>query len=301
MQYICMPLLASLSAYIFNATPIQRLALIIACSCPGGGTSSVMCYISNADVQTSIMLTSVSSICALVAVPINLLIYAGPGVELPWLKLGLGAGSVIVGVAASRHVPSSKRKLMSHVGGAAGLANMVLALVSSPVSEGSHRLEIILWAATPCAAGVLITWLISAFASGPKRVALCVETAYQNTALATAIISSFGYGSDAISIIISYGTFEPVVIVPFCTLAWLSGATYAPPKSSVWACIFRDHQPKDIVPSTIGTDIGSDDADIVYPSLENDRTRLFKIEENMEAIPKSPVAVQLDEKSMSQS
>jgi len=112
----------------------------------------------------------------------------------------------------------------------------------------SHPPIFVMAIGTPCVVGLIISFLISRYMlgiSGPQAVAICIECSYQNTALAiTVALSVFkddaGY---AAGIPLIYGVIEPLVIGPFCLLAWKLGWTYAPREVGFWQWIGGNYQP----------------------------------------------------------
>lgn len=69
LQYLIMPISAFVIAKSFRLTP-QLIAgtVLVGCS-PGGTASNVMCYLGNADVALSVMLTTTNTLFAVIATP----------------------------------------------------------------------------------------------------------------------------------------------------------------------------------------------------------------------------------------
>lgn len=75
-QYGIMPLLAFTMAHLLNLSPALTVGLILMGCMPGGTTSNIFTYFSKASLALSIMMTSVSSLVALVMVPTLLEFYS---------------------------------------------------------------------------------------------------------------------------------------------------------------------------------------------------------------------------------
>ena len=75
-QYAIMPFLGFTMAMVLGLSPAWTLGLILMACMPGGTTSNIFTYFSKAVLALSIMMTSVSTLVALVAVPALLEFYS---------------------------------------------------------------------------------------------------------------------------------------------------------------------------------------------------------------------------------
>ena len=75
-QYAIMPFLGYAMAIVLGLSPAWTLGLILMACMPGGTTSNIFTYFSKAVLALSIMMTSVSTLVALVAVPALLEFYS---------------------------------------------------------------------------------------------------------------------------------------------------------------------------------------------------------------------------------
>mmetsp|Transcript_16782 Transcript_16782/g.42851 ORF Transcript_16782/g.42851 Transcript_16782/m.42851 type:complete len:402 (+) Transcript_16782:87-1292(+) len=257
-QFLLLPFLGFLVVRAFNLDPVAGITLLITTTSPGGGFSGLLCSLCNADLALSVAMTTVSTVVSMFLIPFNCILYIrsvyGVSVQLPWLSLLTSVGVVMAAVALGLFL-SAKRPTWSvslnRIGTFCGGANIILAGMSSGASNTpfwSHPPIFVMAIGTPCVVGLIISFLISRYMlgiSGPQAVAICIECSYQNTALAiTVALSVFkddaGY---AAGIPLIYGVIEPLVIGPFCLLAWKLGWTYAPREVGFWQWIGGNYQP----------------------------------------------------------
>jgi BASS family bile acid:Na+ symporter len=83
LQFLMMPLAGWLLARLAGLPPqLAAGMLLVGCS-PGGTASNVICYLARGDVALSITLTACSTLLAILATPLLMLLYAGETVEVP--------------------------------------------------------------------------------------------------------------------------------------------------------------------------------------------------------------------------
>ncbi len=83
LQFLLMPLFAWIVAIVFGLEQSLLVGLVIVGACPGGTASNVICYLARGDVALSIMLTTVSTVLAVVITPLLTWIYLGERVDVP--------------------------------------------------------------------------------------------------------------------------------------------------------------------------------------------------------------------------
>ncbi|MDA1923715.1 bile acid:sodium symporter family protein [Bacillus cereus] len=76
-QFIIMPLVAYVLAYVMNLPAELAAGLVLLGSVPGGTASNVMVYLAKGNLALSIAMTSVSTLLAPIATPLILLLLAG--------------------------------------------------------------------------------------------------------------------------------------------------------------------------------------------------------------------------------
>jgi BASS family bile acid:Na+ symporter len=200
-QYGWMPLIAFALAKALQLPPEQAISLIIVGCTPGGTTSNLFTYYARADVALSISMTALSTIAAVVMMPVLLLAYAtaytDAALKIPYgnitTTLGVMLVPLAVGMALRRWKPVAAKKIES-VGGLAGFGVLALLIVSGLVRNGE-----LLARTTPAMYAAAIGLGMLGFALGylgaallrvstAGRRAIAFETGIQNSPLALGII-----------------------------------------------------------------------------------------------------------------
>ncbi len=101
--------------------------------------------------------------------------------------------------------------------------------------------------ALPAVMGLAIaTWMASKFQlAKPERVAVAVESCYQNTGIATSVAITMFEGDDlavAVGVPLFYGICEAVLLAGFCLTAWKMGWTKAPPNENFCVVIAKSYE-----------------------------------------------------------
>lgn len=86
-QFIIMPLLALLTATIFDLSREVTVGLILTGSAPGAMTSNVISYLSKGDVAYSVSLTAIATILCPILTPLITLTLAGKMVPIPFFNM----------------------------------------------------------------------------------------------------------------------------------------------------------------------------------------------------------------------
>lgn len=82
LQYISMPFLALTLSHFFNFSPSITLVMLLITCCPGGTTSNMFSYFARANVELSILLTTITTTLAFVMTPVLLKLF-GQTLESP--------------------------------------------------------------------------------------------------------------------------------------------------------------------------------------------------------------------------
>ena len=201
-QFGWMPLIAfGLAKALALPNEVAIGIILIGCT-PGGTTSNLFTYFSKADVALSVTMTSVSTLVAVILMPLVLSLYAAPftsaELQVPLDKIAITLVLVLVPVAIGMAVRAKAgleiaRKL-ERVGSLAGVVVLVVLLASGVIRNGAVFFEIstgtYLSAIGLSLIGMSLGWL-SARALGlpsPQRRAIAFETGIQNSPLAIAIV-----------------------------------------------------------------------------------------------------------------
>lgn len=200
-QYGWMPLIAFALAKALGLPNDQAISLIIVGCTPGGTTSNLFTYYARADVALSISMTAVSTIVAVVAMPLLLLVYAGSftdaSLTVPYGNITTTLAVMLVPLAVGMSVRARSAKAaqaMEKVGSLAGIGVLALLIVTGLVRNGE-----LLAQTTPAmyvaaiglgALGFGLGWLLATLlkVERPGRRAIAFETGIQNSPLALGII-----------------------------------------------------------------------------------------------------------------
>ena len=115
-QYIVKPLLGFAIAKALALPPPLAVGLILVSCCPGGQASNVATYIANGDVALSVLMTTASTLGAIVMTPLLTKLLAGPLVPVDAAGLALSTFQVVLvptllGVLANECFPKAVQKI----------------------------------------------------------------------------------------------------------------------------------------------------------------------------------------------
>lgn len=204
-QYGWMPLIAFGLCKALGLPDDLAISLIVVGCTPGGTTSNLFTYFAGADVALSVSMTALSTIAAVVLMPLTLYIYASgyasAGLKIPYGNITTTLAVMLVPLAIGMVVRARRpgaARVVESIGGVAGLG--VLGLL---IGTGLYNNMDVLRATTgtmyaaALGLGVLgfgFGWLGARVAglSSAQRRAVAFETGIQNSPLALGIlIASF--------------------------------------------------------------------------------------------------------------
>lgn len=237
-QFGWMPLVAFGLARGLDLPALAAVGLIVMGCSSGGTTSNFFTYLSRGDLALSICMTIVSTLVAVVAIPLLLWVYTSGFVAetgngellIPYANIVTTLVGVLVPVALGIAIRTRSRVWARRVergGSVAGFAMLALVIVGSLVRQGGR-----LWTIDPAiyVAATLLGPIGFVLGLGGARLlglgaaqrrAVSLETGIQNAPLALGIILlSFepSVQQDMLPAPMLYG----VIVVPFSALAaWL--------------------------------------------------------------------------------
>ncbi|CAL5219136.1 g912 [Coccomyxa viridis] len=117
-QYIIKPLLGFCIAKVLNLSPPLAVGLILVSCCPGGQASNVATYIAHGDVALSVLMTTASTLGAIIMTPLLTKTLAGTLVPVDAKGLALSTFQVVLvptiaGVLTNEFFPGIVKKLKS--------------------------------------------------------------------------------------------------------------------------------------------------------------------------------------------
>jgi len=192
-QYIVKPLLGALIARTLNLSPPLAVGLILVSCCPGGQASNVATYIANGDVALSVLMTTASTLGAIVMTPLLTKVLAGTLVPVDAAGLALSTFQVVLvptllGVLANECFPKVVKKLRAFLP-LVGVALTTL-LCASPCAQVSgilkqQGLDLCLPVALLHAAAFSLGYFLSKALGFSEKTArtVSIETGMQSAAL----------------------------------------------------------------------------------------------------------------------
>ena len=140
----------------------------------------------------------------------------------------------------------------NRMGNLSGLALILLSVTVSSSHEDARLWDQDLSFYVACAFPPLIGLLLAVSLAShfqlekPERVAVSIESCYQNTGIATTVaLTMFKSESDlatAIGVPLYYGIVEAILIFTFCIVCWKCGWTKAPACESIWKVIATSYE-----------------------------------------------------------
>jgi bile acid transporter len=204
-QYGWMPLIAFALCKALSLPDDLAISLIVVGCTPGGTTSNLFTYFARADVALSVSMTALSTIAAVVLMPLTLYVYAtgytSAGLKIPYGNITSTLAVMLVplalGMVLRARAPRAAR-ITEQVGGLAGIAVLVL-LIFTGLYNNLELLTATTGSMFAAAFGLGVFgfglgWLGARAAGlGPaQRRAIAFETGIQNSPLALGIlIASF--------------------------------------------------------------------------------------------------------------
>lgn len=274
LQFLLMPLLGFISVKLFALPLSSGLALLIITSSPGGTLSNWWCATFNADLALSVTLTALSSVLAILFMPLNLLLYtnlaynnddAVESLEIGKLGISLAiiVGAIVSGTGAAFYWDNPRMRIgCYHVASGIGVILIFLAFWLNSQGTGENtkvwNQEPSTYVATalPCLIGMIAANWVAMFLklAGPQRVTLSIEVGYQNTLVAISVLIRMFEDDElarAVAVPIFYGVTAAVITLMFVVTSWKLGHTKAPRNDPIWKVVthmYEDH------PSTAATD-----------------------------------------------
>lgn len=200
-QFGWMPFIAYSLARALELPDALALGCVIMGCSSGGTTSNLFSYLSRADLALSISMTVVSTIAAVVMMPIVLWLWASPftgsDLAIPYSNIITTLVAVLVPVAAGvavRARSESAARKAERIGTTAGIAMVTIVILANLYTEGAKSLEFG-WRAIVAgtalgpigfALGYVGTRLLRL--APAQRRAIALETGIQNAPLALGIV-----------------------------------------------------------------------------------------------------------------
>ena len=234
-QYLVMPFLGYTLAVLLGLPAPLAVGLILIACMPGGTTSNVFAYFSKGVLALSIMMTTISTLVAVVTVPLLLRFYSGlAGVTGDYMIPAGNVAQVLVVLLIPTLLGMGLRKWNANVGATTELVGsmlgvvVILFLIGSWVPRNYRMLLETDFSVYVATIGIGLTgmlfgyWLARAFRQDKNRSrTISLETGIQNGPLAALVVTlSFGGAQqqDVLFIPILYSLF--IVITSSIVTLW---------------------------------------------------------------------------------
>lgn len=192
-QYLVKPLLGFLIALTLKLSAPLATGLILVSCCPGGQASNVATYISKGNVALSVLMTTCSTVGAIIMTPLLTKVLAGQLVPVDAAGLALSTFQVVlvptvVGVLAHEYFPKVTEKLTA----VTPLVGVILTtlLCASPIGQVADVLkaqggQLILPVAALHAAAFFLGYIVSRFCQFGESTSrtISIECGMQSSAL----------------------------------------------------------------------------------------------------------------------
>ncbi|MEX0404576.1 bile acid:sodium symporter [Aquibium sp. LZ166] len=233
-QFVLMPTTAYVIALVFGLAPDMALGLMILSLCPGGPTANLMTRYSHGDVALSISLNGISSLAAVVTMPLLAAFFVdhflgaeAPEIEVTSLGLSMFAITtipVVAGMLVRRYAPAlteiidiptrklSMLLLVAIISGAL-LVNWNIFVATLPVLGPS----VVMLASSLLVGGLALAW--STGLEPGQATAVSIDAGIQNAALGITVGALIA-GPDAAVPIYSvpagvYGVTMYFIVIPY--------------------------------------------------------------------------------------
>lgn len=202
-QYMIMPFLGYALAVLLGLPPAMIVGLILIACMPGGTTSNIFAYFSKGVLALSIMMTTVSTLVAVVTVPLLLSFYSGlAGVTGDYVIPAGNVAQVLVVLLVPTVLGMGLRQLNANVGATIELIGsllgvvVILFLIGSWVPRNYQMLLDTGWPVYLATIGIGLSgmllgyWLARALKQDSNRSrTISLETGIQNGPLAVLVIT----------------------------------------------------------------------------------------------------------------
>ncbi len=222
-QLILLPLVTLLLIYLFKPVPSMALGMLLVASCPGGNVSNYAVHIARANIELSVVLTSISNLGAMFITPLYFFVltqFLPSGGEQaiaitvsPTDMLGtllqLVFLPVMIGLLVQHRYPLLAKRLKQPVQNLSmliffGLIIAALASNFQQIRNYLHLVFIIVVVHNLTALTVGYQWARFLGLPIPDARAISIETGIQNSGLGLVIIFSFFEGLGGMALIAAW-------------------------------------------------------------------------------------------------
>jgi len=249
-EYILLPVIALSLIYIFRPLPSLALGMILISTVPGGSTSNYMVHLAGANSALSVLLTSVTTLGAIIVTPLAfvLLSHALPDFEHLRQEISVDASEIIqtiiqlvlfpvsIGMYISHRYPDLTQKIEKPVrylslGIFIGFVVFAVAGNWDNLKNYLHRVFLLVFVHNGLA--LLAGYFFAKINGLPENDAraISIETGIQNTGLGLALVFKFFSGLGGMAIILAWwGVWH--LITGFVLATWWQRSKVLSPEQS---------------------------------------------------------------------
>jgi len=258
-SFFLSPFIAFVLAKVFQLESHFAVAVIIVGSMPGGAMSNLFCLLFGYDLTLSVAMTTISSLCSVFMLPLNIFIYIASSnivdesegtsgdFEIDFLGIGISACVVVLGTITGIFInyktESEKlKRFIEWFGFQCGLGILAISMWRNAQSD------IPIWKAPVEVFGavILLPVILAVFALSlgtlarlqkPAIVAIAIESSVQNTNIALPITALAIVNPDledsAIGVPLLYAAISASVAITYSLLFWKINWSTVPSNESI--------------------------------------------------------------------
>jgi len=268
LQFVVLPFFGFATVNILGLDKALGIPLLTITTSPGGFFSNWWTSLFNGDLGLSVTMTFISTLIALVVLPLNLLLYGSLtyGInmlhDIDWsaffLSISVILSAFLLGLCYSAATDSQEFRYYAYaLGNLSGIFMVVFSfsvLTNQEESDLCNKpLLFFLGAAFTPIFALITSNAISKYSdlSKPERVTVAIECCYQNIGFAISIVIYLFKGSDlsrALSVPVYYACIEAAIVFIYCISTWKKGWTKAPRDEFFLTVITKSYELDDTRP-----------------------------------------------------
>ncbi len=222
-EYIVLPLLTLGLIWWFEPAPSLALGMVLLSVCPGGNVSNFMVHLAGANAALSVVLTTITTLGAIVVLPLAFGFWArwAPGAErllrevyvepssVMWAIVQLVGIPVAVGMWVQHRRPEFAARIRKPVSRLSMLIflGFVLGAIAGNLAQIRDYLHVVFLLVLLHNALALAGGYLTGRLSGldePERRTIAIETGIQNSGLGLALVFNFFHGLGGMALILAW-------------------------------------------------------------------------------------------------
>lgn len=238
-QWILLPILTLALAMLFHPAPSIALGMILIGVCPGGNVSNFMVHLAKANAALSVMLTSISTLAAVIVTPLAFTFWSGfiPGTEhlkeviyvdpqkMVITIIQLVFVPLVIGMAVNHYLPKLTNKIERPVRILSILIffSFVVFATIGNWDNIANYLHIVFWIVlVHNTLGLTLGYSVARLSKLPQndRRAISIETGIQNSGLGLILIFNFFDGIGGMAMIAAWWGIWHLISGFFLAMWW---------------------------------------------------------------------------------